>query len=92
MTNDLERRLVQHNEGIKKDCYTFKRRPVVLKWHLQCTNPTEAIKVEKQIKGWSRRKKTALIEENWQDLIEFSKNYTEYRHPDKRNPSSTGSD
>ena len=92
MTNDLERRLVQHNEGIKKDSYTFKRRPVELKWYLQFTNPTEAIKIEKQIKGWSRRKKAALIEENWQDLVKFSKNYTEYGHPDTRKPSSAGSD
>lgn len=92
MTNDLERRLVQHNEGIKKDCYTFKRRPVELKWYLQCTNPTEAIKIEKQIKGWSRRKKTALIEEDWDNLVEFSKNYSEYGHPDSRKPSSNDCD
>ncbi|MDN3723012.1 GIY-YIG nuclease family protein [Aequorivita sp. SDUM287046] len=91
MTNDLERRLEQHNEGKKRDCYTFNRRPVELKWYIQCTNPTEAIKIEKQIKGWSRRKKTSLIQENWQDLIKFSKNYTEYGHPDSRE-SSTGSD
>ncbi|MDO5978203.1 hypothetical protein [Flavivirga spongiicola] len=51
---------------------------------MQCTNPSEAIKIEKQIKGWSQRKKEALIDENWNDLIEFSKNYTEYEHPDKR--------
>ncbi|SRX52523.1 hypothetical protein AEQU1_00388 [Aequorivita sp. CIP111184] len=92
MTNDMERRLVQHNEGMKKDCYTFKRRPVELKWYLQCTNPTEAIKIEKQIKGWSRRKKMALIEENWQDLVKFSKNYTEYGRPDLSKPSSTSSE
>jgi|26BtaG_2_1085354.scaffolds.fasta_scaffold00006_139 putative endonuclease len=92
MTNDLERRLTQHNDGLKRDCYTYKRRPVELKWYLQFTNPTEAIKIEKQIKGWSWRKKTALIEENWNDLVEFSKNYSEYGHPDKREGSSTGSD
>lgn len=92
MTNDIERRLVQHNEGMKKDCYTFKRRPVELKWYLQCTNPTEAIKIEKQIKGWSRKKKTALIEENWQDLVKFSKNYTEYGRPGSSKPSSTSSE
>ncbi len=91
MTNDLERRLTEHQAGKKRDCYTFKRRPVELKWFVQCTNPSEAIKIEKQIKGWSHRKKTALIEENWQDLVEFSKNYNEYGHPDSRG-SSTSSD
>ena len=89
MTNDLERRIIQHNDGLKKDCYTYKRRPVELKWYLECTNPSDAIKIEKQIKGWSRKKKIALIQENWQDLIEFSKNYTEYGNPDSRDLSST---
>jgi putative endonuclease len=55
-----------------------------LVWHIQCTNPNEAIRIEKQLKGWSRRKKEALIQENWQDLIAFSKNYTEFGHPENR--------
>ena len=92
MTNDLERRLNQHNSGYRKDSYTYKRKPVKLVWHLQCTNPAEAIIIEKQIKGWSYKKKEALINENWQDLVEFSKNYTEYGHPDERDLSSTSSD
>ena len=78
MTYDLERRLVQHNGGSNKFSYTAQRLPVKLEWYLQCTNPSEAIKIEKQIKGWSKRKKAALIEENWDDLVLFSKNYTEY--------------
>jgi putative endonuclease len=92
MTNDLDRRILQHKSGYKKDSYTFSRRPIEAKWYLQCTNPSEAIKIEKQIKGWSQRKKEALINENWQDLIEFSKNYTEYEHLDNRKGSSTSSD
>ena len=78
MTNDLERRLQQHKSGSTKFSYSSSRLPVELKWYLQCTNPTEAIKIEKQIKGWSHRKKQALIDENWNDLEEFSKNYTEH--------------
>lgn len=78
MTNDLDRRLMQHQSGSGKFNYTSSRLPVELKWSVKCTNPTEAIKIEKQIKGWSRRKKRALIEEKWDDLIEFSKNYQEY--------------
>ncbi|WP_317221563.1 GIY-YIG nuclease family protein [Aestuariivivens marinum] len=34
MTNDLERRLNQHQQGYKIDGYTFSRRPVELKWYL----------------------------------------------------------
>ncbi len=92
MTNDLDRRIIQHKSGYKKSSYTFNRRPVELKWFLQCTDPSEAIKIEKQIQGWSHRKKEALINEKWEDLIEFSKNYTEFGHIDIRDQSSTSSD
>lgn len=57
MTNDLERRINQHKAGHRKDSYAFSRRPIELKWYLQCTNPSEAITIEKQIKGWTQRKK-----------------------------------
>jgi len=92
MTNDLERRLNQHKSGHRKDSYTASRLPVKLKWYLQCTNPSEAIKIEKQIKGWSHRKKQALIDENWDDLVLFSKNYKEYGNKINQDKSSTGSD
>ena len=78
ITNDLERRLVEHNAGTNKEAFTFKRRPVVLKWHEQFVDPSQAIKIEKQIKGWSRKKKTAIIEERWNDLPDLSKNYTQF--------------
>lgn len=92
MTNDLERRMNQHKSGSNKFSYTSKRLPVRLVWQLQSTNPSEVIKVEKQIKGWSKRKKKALIDENCEDLIEFSKNYKEYGNRIKNNESSTSSD
>jgi len=82
ITNNLEKRIEQHNEGINRRCYTFKRRPVTLKWNIQCTNPEEAIKIEKQLKGWSRKKKEALIKENWRDLVRFSKNHTQFGKPE----------
>lgn len=44
--------------------------------------------IEKKIKGWSRRKKQALIDENWDKLIEYSKNYKQYG---KNGGSSTDS-
>ncbi|CAM4205718.1 GIY-YIG nuclease family protein [Gillisia limnaea] len=74
-TSNLDKRLNEHNSGLHRDSYTYKRRPVVLKWFQQFTDPSQAIKVEKQLKGWSRRKKIALIEENWEKLVEYSKNY-----------------
>jgi putative endonuclease len=84
MTSDLEKRLVQHQEGKTFDGYTSKRRPLKLVWHVECNDPNDAIRIEKQIKGWSRRKKEAIIENNYEDLVEFSKNYKEYGHPEER--------
>ena len=81
MTNDIERRVLQHKAGRAKDNYTSTRLPIELVWYVQCENPTEAIKIEKQIKGWTRKKKEALIKENWQDLVKFSKNYTDNGRP-----------
>ncbi|WP_138433107.1 GIY-YIG nuclease family protein [Winogradskyella algicola] len=88
MTNDLERRLIEHQTKASYG-YTYKRLPVKLVWYLECSKPDEAIGIEKKIKGWSRKKKEALINENWDDLVRFSKNYTEYGKP---KTSSTSSD
>ena len=76
ITNNIERRFEEHQQGINKDCYTFTRRPLELMYKINFTNPTEAIKWEKKIKDWSRKKKEALMAENWNDLIEFSKKIT----------------
>lgn len=89
MTSDLEKRLIQHKEGKTFDGYTNKRRPVELAWCMQCNDPNDAIRLEKQIKGWRRNKKEALIKGAYQDLIELSKNYTEFGHPTDN--ASTGS-
>jgi putative endonuclease len=56
VTNNLERRLNEHNLGYNEDCYTFTRRPVKLMWHEQFQTPSQAIQWEKRIKGWSRKK------------------------------------
>jgi putative endonuclease len=77
MTNDLERRIMEHNSKKSKDSYTSSRLPIELKWYLECSDPRDAIQYEKKIKGWSRRKKQALIDENWDDLVKFSLNYKE---------------
>jgi len=79
ITSNLSNRLTEHNKGADTSAYTFKRRPVLLKWYAEFTNVNLAIEKEKQLKGWSRRKKQALIEEDWDKLIQYSKNHTEYQ-------------
>ena len=82
ITNSIERRLYEHNVGIDIDAYTYSRRPVELVWFEMFTDPTQAIMVEKKIKGCSRRKKQALIDEDWDKLVRFSKNYTQFGKED----------
>jgi putative endonuclease len=73
MTNDVESRVAQHNFGVDPDCYTFSRRPVVLVYSSSFSEVTEAIASEKQLKGWSRRKKAALARGNWVALKHSSR-------------------
>ena len=73
VTNNLERRLWEHNTGVDRSCFTYKRRPVELKYYEVTSDIKQAILREKQLKGWSRKKKEALIEENWEELKKLSK-------------------
>jgi len=58
VTNDIERRLVEHQQGLSKEAYTFKRRPVKLVFHEYFPDPQQAIAFEKQIKdGAEKRRK-----------------------------------
>ena len=61
VTNDVERRVGEHNAGLLKAHFTFYRRPVRLVWAAQYAHVDDAIACEKQLKGWRREKKLALI-------------------------------
>jgi putative endonuclease len=72
VTNDLVRRVWEHRTGIVAG---FTRRYGVdkLVYYESCADPEHAISREKQIKGWARVKKVAMIESmnpNWNDLAE----------------------
>jgi len=75
VTNDPERRLIEHNSDNYPESYTHSRRPLKKKYCEYFTDPMQAIAWEKKIKGWSRRKKKALIDNDWNSLVEFSKKY-----------------
>ncbi len=64
---DLSVRVDQHNHGHFPG-YTKSRRPVQLVWSQYFDRITDAIAVERQIKGWSRAKKKALIQSDWQSV------------------------
>jgi putative endonuclease len=59
-TSNLSQRVAQHNEGFF-DGYTAYRRPVKLLWSHEFQSISEAIAAERQIKGWTRAKKAALM-------------------------------
>lgn len=73
ITNNLERRLYEHENGLDPGSYTSKRRPVKLVFHEMFHDPIQAIAFEKQIKGWKRVKKEAIINGDWHLLPELSK-------------------
>lgn len=73
ITNDVERRFSEHEEGLNTDCYTYKRRPVKLVFNELFTDVNQAIAFEKQVKGWRRVKKEAIINGDWHLLPELSK-------------------
>ncbi|MCL1663950.1 GIY-YIG nuclease family protein [Elizabethkingia ursingii] len=74
MTNNLTRRIDEHNEGNNPESYTYTRRPVKLVFYSEFNEVEQAIAFEKQVKGWSRKKKEAIINDNWEILPELSKN------------------
>ncbi|HCU6007072.1 GIY-YIG nuclease family protein [Legionella pneumophila] len=72
-TDNLEKRLTQHQDKMIPGCYTSTRLPIQLKYSQEFMSREEALNAERQIKGWSRRKKEALINGDWQALSDYSK-------------------
>ena len=73
VTNNMDRRLIEHNTGYNKDSFTYKRRPVELVFVHQFKYINQAIAFEKRLKKWSRKKKEAVINDRWNDLQILSK-------------------
>ncbi len=75
-TVNLEQRLRQHQQG-EGAKYTKKRLPVKLVFCEPFPRVEDAYRIEKQVQGWTRRKKQALIDGDYQKLVEFSRNYSQ---------------
>ena len=70
VTNDLERRVYEHKQGIGSE-FTSKYAIRYLIYYEECGDVRDAIAREKEIKGWRRAKKMALIKSvnpDWRDL------------------------
>jgi putative endonuclease len=66
-TENLEKRMAEHRSGQIED-YTSARLPVTLVFYEEFLSRDEALARERQIKGWSRKKKEALIRRDWVEL------------------------
>jgi predicted GIY-YIG superfamily endonuclease len=80
-TNDLERRLHQHQSGMGAN-YTRKKLPVELVYFEEYERIDYAFYREKQVQGWSRKKKEALINGRLEDLhlLAECKNKSHYKN------------
>ena len=71
-TWDLDRRVSEHNLGLGSR-YTRRRTPVRLLWCEYYDRIEDAFRREKQIQGWGRAKREALIEGRLEDLPGLSR-------------------
>lgn len=71
-TEDLETRLAQHVAG-EIPGYTATRRPVTLVFSQEVATREEALASERQIKGWSRAKKEAMMSGDWAEVSRLAR-------------------
>jgi putative endonuclease len=86
--DELERRVAEHNAG-HFGGYTSTRRPVKLVFSQWFERITDAIAAKRQLKGWSRAKKEALMRGDFAALPELSRSGR--LHPSRRPPSAGSS-
>ncbi len=88
VTNNIIRRVYEHKNELV-DGYTKKYHIKKLVYLEYCNDINAAIAREKQIKGWTRAKKNALIEKqnpNWKELAWDEKGILRYAQDDKNTP------
>ena len=87
ITNNIERRFEEHQRGLNKSCFTFRRRPLELIFKQVFNDVEQAIYFEKKIKKWSSKKKLALANKDF-DMLEIlseCRNATHHKYkPDNK--------
>jgi len=83
-TDNLEKRIGEHQTGARGG-YTAERLPVELAWSQACATREEALSAELQIKGWSRKKKEAMMRGDWREVNRLGRG----KHQHQRNPSTS---
>ncbi len=82
ITNNLVRRLNEHQKGHNTSCFTFTRRPVSLIFDQEFRDVEQAISFEKKIKKWGRNKKLALAKSDVEllKLLSECKNNSHFKN------------
>jgi len=71
-TTNIEKRIAEHRAKLG-GAYTSIRLPVEVVFFQPCASKDEATAAERQLKGWSRKKKEAFIKKDWEKLSTLSK-------------------
>lgn len=74
-TDNMALRMQEHETGLKGALFSKAHRPVTLVFTQEFATREEAYAREKQLKGWSRAKKEALIAGDYNTLHKLSSNY-----------------
>ena len=72
-TDSIERRIDQHLTGAIPSCYTFSRRPLEWVFSQEFSSRAEALAAERQIKGWGRKKKEAMMRGDWAEVSRLAR-------------------
>ena len=91
LTNNLLLRYQEHIDGVYPNCYTYDKRPLKLAYYETIPFHKEAMEREKQLKGWSRKKKEALIARDYHKLQLLTEcqnlSHNKYKDVDKSSTS-----
>lgn len=77
-TDELEKRVLQHEAG-ELGGYTSTRRPIRVVFTQEFASREEALAAELQIKGWSRKKKEALVRGDWAEMSRLAQRRKPFR-------------
>ena len=84
-TDDLDLRVAKHQSG-EIEGYTATRRPIELVYAQECATREEALSAELQIKGWSRKKKEAMMRGDWNEVNRLARG----KNLSERKPRGSG--
>ncbi len=93
-TNNIARRFEEHQQGLNKSCFTFKRRHLILIFHQEFNDVKQAIYFEKKIKRWSAKKKIALANNDFEmlQILAECRNQTHSKYKPTKEEVSTALD